>query len=64
MHWHALASIRLEVKVPTDEKANGGGQPSEDGPDADVSVPVSGQVSASTREVGGRWQETKLLHAE
>ena len=47
-----LASVGAQVEVPADEEAGGGGQPGEDAPNANVCVPVGGQVAAVKRHAG------------
>ncbi len=49
---NALASVGAQVKVPAGEEAGGGGQPGEDAPNADICVPVGGQVAAAKRHAG------------
>ena len=44
--WHTHASVSLQVKVPAHEEAGGGWQPRQYAPNANVGVPVSGQVAA------------------
>ena len=44
--WHTHASVSLQVEVPAHEEACGGWQPGQYAPNANVGVPVGGQVAA------------------